>query len=141
MILSSACNSTSACNCDRQWILVQKARKLCSIPSPLELWNSPVVTGEAPPPCFNFTLTALEENRAALFGGLNGSGTECNDLYIAELKRDSVVSVCLYRFMEKCLCTDEHLTSIAETVVAYVQKHKLLLTKVVQKLTIFKQCI
>ena len=66
------------------------------IPSPPDLWSSPEVTGQAPAPCFNFTLTALEKNRAALFGGLNGSGTECNDLYIAELKRDSVVSVCYH---------------------------------------------
>ena len=56
-------------------------------------WSSPVVTGQAPPPCSSFTLTTLEGNRAAMFGGTTPSSSWPNDLYIVDLERHSVVSV------------------------------------------------
>ena len=56
-------------------------------------WSSPVVTGQAPPPCYEFTLTTLEGNRAAMFGGRTPSSVYSDDLYIVDLERHSVVSV------------------------------------------------
>ena len=61
---------------------------------PLEKWNSPVVTGQAPPPCSSFTLTTVEGTRAAMFGGSTQSSFCSDDLYIVDLHgRSSVVSV------------------------------------------------
>ena len=58
-------------------------------------WSSPSITGQPPPPCYSFTLTPVGERRAALFGGWSGSGrlTFCDDLFIVDLSRDTVVSV------------------------------------------------
>ena len=53
-------------------------------------WSSPRVTGQPPPPCDDFTLTPVGERRAALFGGIIGSG---DDLLIVELTKHTVVSV------------------------------------------------
>ena len=60
-------------------------------------WSSPNITGQPPPPCSHFTLTSVGERRAALFGGLNGSGGGSDDLglFIVDLSRDTVVSVIL----------------------------------------------
>ena len=52
-----------------------------------------VVTGQAPPPCYDFTLTTVGEKRAAMFGGSIQSSLYSDDLYIVDLKRHSVVSV------------------------------------------------
>ena len=60
---------------------------------PAEEWSSPNITGQPPPPCYNFTLTTVSERRAALFGGWRGSGDYSDDLLIVELSRDTVVSV------------------------------------------------
>ena len=56
-------------------------------------WSSPNITGQPPPPCSDFTLTPVGERRAALFGGLSGSGAASDDLFIVDLSRDTVVSV------------------------------------------------
>ena len=57
-------------------------------------WSSPNITGQPPPPCYNFTLTPVGERRAALFGGWSGSVlTISDDLFIVDLSRDTVVSV------------------------------------------------
>ena len=55
-------------------------------------WSSPNITGQPPPPCSYFTLTPVGERRAALFGGRSGS-VAVSDLFIADLSRDTVVSV------------------------------------------------
>ena len=55
-------------------------------------WSSPVVTGQAPPPCYLFTLTTVEGKRAAMFGGSTPSSDYSDDLYIVDLERHSVVS-------------------------------------------------
>ena len=59
---------------------------------PLDGWSSPVVTGQAPPPCSSFTLTTVEGKRAAMFGGTTESGCYFDDLYIVDLhgRRSSV---------------------------------------------------
>ena len=55
-------------------------------------WSSPNITGQPPLPCNTFTLTQVDERRAALFGGRSGS--ECHsDLFVVELSRHTVVSV------------------------------------------------
>ena len=56
-------------------------------------WSSPNITGQPPPPCSHFTLTPVGERRAALFGGMSGSGAVSDDLFIVDLSRDTVVSV------------------------------------------------
>ena len=57
-------------------------------------WSSPVVTGQAPPPCYWFTLTTVEGKRAAMFSGHTPSSRYSADgLYIVDLERHSVVSV------------------------------------------------
>ena len=55
-------------------------------------WSSLKVTGQAPPPCSFFTLTAIGEKRAAMYGGYDGQST-FNHLFIVELGRHYVVSV------------------------------------------------
>ena len=60
--------------------------------SPPGGWSSLKVTGQAPPPCSDFTLTTVGEKRAAMYGGTDGWGV-FNDLFIVELGRHSVVSV------------------------------------------------
>ena len=56
-------------------------------------WSSPNITGQPPRPCSHFTLSSVGERRAALFGGMSGSGAISDDLLIVELSRDTVVSV------------------------------------------------
>ena len=60
-------------------------------------WSSFEVTGQAPPPCSCFTLTIAGEKRAALYGGVDGLST-FSHMFIAEIGRHSVVSVCV------CVC-------------------------------------
>ena len=61
---------------------------------PPDGWSSPVVTGQAPPPCGEFTLITVGEKRAAMFGGsIHSSNYYSDNLYIIDLKRHSVVSV------------------------------------------------
>ena len=55
-------------------------------------WSSPNITGQPPPPCYSFTLTPVGDRRAALFGGVSGSGIS-DDLLIVELSINTVVSV------------------------------------------------
>ena len=61
--------------------------------SPPGGWSSPNITGQPPPPCSTFTLTPVGERRAALFGGVSGSGGVSDDLFIVNMSRDTVVSV------------------------------------------------
>ena len=57
-------------------------------------WSSPNITGQPPPPCFDFSFTSVDERRAALFGGVSGPGLAVSDnLFIVDLSRDTVVSV------------------------------------------------
>ena len=37
-------------------------------------WISPVVSGDCPPPCDDFTLTALTDNTFIMFGGDTPNG-------------------------------------------------------------------
>lgn len=53
------------------------------------------MTGERPPPCSNFSIIAVSDHRAVMFGGYQGEGNRMNDVYIAEFGKESVVSVSL----------------------------------------------
>ena len=57
-------------------------------------WISPTVTGDRPPPIYNFTLTSINNSSALLFGGVTANG-ESNNVYILNFTDTSVVSVLL----------------------------------------------
>ena len=59
--------------------------------SPPGGWSSLEVTGQAPPPCSDFTITTVGEKKAAMYGGWDGS-ERFNHLFICELGGHSVVS-------------------------------------------------
>ena len=53
-------------------------------------WSVPIISGQCPPPCVDFTLNELPHNRGIMFGG---SGVvRYNDIYIIKLTKDTVVS-------------------------------------------------
>ena len=54
-------------------------------------WRPPYITGQLPPPCFQFTFTSVDERRAVLFGGKSASEVKSDDLLIVELNRDNTV--------------------------------------------------
>ena len=47
------------------------------------VWSCSATTGERPPPCSDFTFTAIDDRRAVLFGGTNTEGC-MNDVYIID---------------------------------------------------------
>ena len=72
--------------------------------SPLGGWSSLKVTGQAPPPCSDFTLTTVGEKRAAMYGGYDGS-IKFNHLFIVKLGRHSVVRVITSFCVCVCVCS------------------------------------
>ncbi|XP_019862734.1 PREDICTED: kelch domain-containing protein 1-like [Amphimedon queenslandica] len=52
-------------------------------------WTSPTVTGDRPPPIYNFTLTSITNTTAILFGGYDGHRMS-NDVYVFEFTDTSV---------------------------------------------------
>ena len=61
-------------------------------------WISPVVSGDCPPPCAGFTLTALTDNTFIMFGGSTPNGST-NSLYIGHCTESVIVSIayCKYK--------------------------------------------
>ena len=57
----------------------------------LDQWISPVVTGDRPPPIYQFTLTPVTNNTAVMFGGTTANG-DSNKLYMISFTKTSVVS-------------------------------------------------
>ena len=57
----------------------------------LDEWISPQVLGESPPPCSGFTFTSIGDNRAVMFGGYQSGKGRSDDVYIAEMTKNSVV--------------------------------------------------
>ena len=55
-------------------------------------WITPAVTGDRPPPMYDFTLTSITNNTAVLFGGLT-TNEPSNNVYIINFTKTSVVSV------------------------------------------------
>ena len=56
-------------------------------------WITPTVTGDRPPPIYNFTLTSVTNNTAVLFGGGTTTNEGSNNVYIINFTKTSVVSV------------------------------------------------
>ena len=50
--------------------------------STADMWNSPATTGQKPTPCEGITFTAVDDNRAVMFGGGNGKHGLMNDVHI-----------------------------------------------------------
>ena len=50
-----------------------------------DVWISPAITGERPPPRADFSLTIIDSRRAVLFGGYNAEQGRMNDVYIIDL--------------------------------------------------------
>ena len=50
-------------------------------------WSVPIISGQRPPPCEEFTLNKLPHNRGIMFGGYPRN----NDVFIIELTNDTVV--------------------------------------------------
>ena len=57
-------------------------------------WISPNVTGDRPPPIYEFTLTSLTNDTAILFGGRTTNG-DSNNVYIINFTKTSAVSIIL----------------------------------------------
>ena len=57
-------------------------------------WISPTVTGDRPPPIYDFTLTSINNSSAILFGGDSANGRS-NNVYVLNFTDTSVVSVLL----------------------------------------------
>ena len=55
-------------------------------------WIAPTVTGDRPPPIYDFTLTSVTNNTAVLFGGFTTNEIS-NNVYIINFSKASVVSV------------------------------------------------
>ena len=66
------------------------------------VWSCPPTTGENPPPCSDFTFTAIDDRRAVLFGGRNGEQGSMNDVYIIDLP------TMVQWFPIKLFCSDKH---------------------------------
>ena len=49
------------------------------------VWSCPAITGDRPPPCSGFTLTAVDERRAVMFGGNYVKEGSMNSVYIIDL--------------------------------------------------------
>ena len=60
-------------------------------------WISPVVSGDCPPPCQDFTLTALTDNTFIMFGGITPNGLS-NSLYIGHCTKSVIVSIVYYKY-------------------------------------------
>ena len=58
----------------------------------LDEWSSVPVTGHAPPPCDDFTLTTVGINKAIMFGGRTKSTSFSDDSFVVDLGKHSVVS-------------------------------------------------
>ena len=50
-------------------------------------WSVPIISGQRPPPLYEFTLNKLPHNRGIMFGGVPLN----NDVFIIELTNDTVV--------------------------------------------------
>ena len=56
-------------------------------------WITPTVTGDRPPPIYDFTLTSVTNNTAVLFGGRTPNNLGSDNVYIINFTKTSVVSV------------------------------------------------
>ena len=57
------------------------------------MWSCPTTNGDTPPPCAGFTVTAVDDRRAVMFGGFNGEIGRMNSVYIIDLLTMVVKSI------------------------------------------------
>ena len=72
-------------------------------------WITPVVSGDCPPPCIDFTLIALTDNTFIMFGGYTPNGYT-NSLYIGYCTKSVVVSIVLLQVYYKYKLTTPTIT-------------------------------
>ena len=76
---------------------------------PTGKWSSPPTTGPRPPPCSNFSFTAINNHQAVLFGGYQPGCGQVNDCYLLNFEsmvcsercgrslcHDKCMYVCMY---------------------------------------------
>ena len=59
-------------------------------------WTTPNITGSKPPPIVRFTLTKITTDRAVMFGGFTPGEYSLEDLRVATIGQNSVVSECVH---------------------------------------------
>ena len=65
-------------------------------------WSSPTTTGPRPPPCSNFTFTAVNHHKAVYFGGYQpGRGGRVNDTYVIDF--ETMVHMIRVHALAKCV--------------------------------------
>ena len=55
-------------------------------------WLSPIFSGDCPPPCYHFSLTALTDDTFLMFGGKTADGLT-NATYIFHCTKSTIVSI------------------------------------------------
>ena len=68
---------------------------------PADHWISPNVSGDKPPPVYDFTLSKIANQKALLYGGDTAQG-ESSELRVATVLGDSVVSTCVCVWCSTC---------------------------------------
>ena len=66
-------------------------------------WISPIVSGDCPPPCDDFTLTSLTDDTFIMFSGETPDG-ETNAVYIGNCIQYKVVSISNWPFLYRYGC-------------------------------------
>ena len=61
---------------------------------PKDHWISPNVSGNKPPPVYDFTLSKIANEKVVLYGGRTAQGPS-SELRVATVLGDSVVSMCV----------------------------------------------
>ena len=64
---------------------------LCFLTPYVVEWTIPIVTGDIPPPSFQFSFTQVSSDHAVMFGGYAAGYGSSEELYLATMGRDSVV--------------------------------------------------
>ena len=58
-------------------------------------WKVPIITGNRPPPCVDFTINTLPDNKSVMFGGFTIDTTgycRVNDLFLLSFSQTTIVS-------------------------------------------------
>lgn len=53
----------------------------------VDLWLSPTLSGDRPPPSDGFTFTSIDNHRAVLFGGILHDRRYINDVYVIDFRK------------------------------------------------------
>ena len=58
-------------------------------------WKVPIITGNRPPPCADFTINTLPGNKGVMFGGFTIDETalrRVNDIFLLSFSQNTIVS-------------------------------------------------